>query len=127
MPHLFKHFETLDITTDLFLIDWMLTLYSRNVDLGVASRIWDNFMLDGEIFAIKVGLAILQYFESQFLKQSYFQIIKQLKTLQGGCIEEGRLFGLIEQISIDHGGYYSDIKMQKWSYQKSKVLGSVFM
>ena len=72
MPDLFKHFETLDITTDLFLIDWMLTLYSKNMDLDIVSRIWDNFMLDGEIFAIKTGLAILQYFESQFLKLSYF-------------------------------------------------------
>jgi len=125
MPHLFKHFETLDITTDLFLIDWMLTLYSRNVDLGVASRIWDNFMLDGEIFAIKVGLAILQYFECQFLKQTYFQIIKQLKNL--GLMDEGRLFGLAEEMAIDYAGYYADIQVQKWSYQKSKVLGSVFM
>jgi Rab-GTPase-TBC domain len=59
MPELFKHFETLDITTDLFLIDWMLTLYSKILDIGVVSRIWDNFMLDGEIFAIKTGLALL--------------------------------------------------------------------
>lgn len=64
MPELYKHFETLDITTDLFLIDWMLTLYSKNMDLEVVSRIWDNFILKGEIFAIKTGLALLQYFEA---------------------------------------------------------------
>lgn len=72
MPDLHKHFETLDITTDLFLIDWMLTLFSKNLDLDVASRIWDNFLLDGEIYAIKTGLAILQYYETQFMKMSYF-------------------------------------------------------
>lgn len=27
LPDLFSHFETLDITTDLFLIDWLLTLF----------------------------------------------------------------------------------------------------
>lgn len=59
LPDLFRHFETLDITTDLYLIDWMLTLYTKNMDLDIASRIWDNFMLDGEVFAIKTGLAIL--------------------------------------------------------------------
>ena len=68
MPELYKHFETLDITTDLFLIDWMLTLYSKNMELDTVTRIWDNFMLDGEIFAIKTGLALLQYFERNFLK-----------------------------------------------------------
>lgn len=111
MPDLFKHFETLDITTDLFLIDWMLTLYSKNMDLDIVSRIWDNFMLDGEIFAIKTGLAILQYFENQFLKMSYFQIIKQLKNLSGGLLEEDKFFNIIESIKIDHSVYYEDIKM----------------
>lgn len=59
MPDLYKHFETLDITTDLFLIDWLSTLYTKNMEPEIASRIWDNFMLDGEIFAIKAGLALL--------------------------------------------------------------------
>lgn len=59
MPDLFRHFETLDISTDLYLIDWMLTLFSKNMDLDIVSRIWDNFMLDGEVFAIKTALAIL--------------------------------------------------------------------
>jgi hypothetical protein len=76
MPDLYKHFETLEITTDLFLIDWMLTLYAKNMDLEITCRIWDNFMLDGEIFAIKTGLAILQFFESKFLKETHFKIIR---------------------------------------------------
>ena len=64
MPDLNKHFETLDVTADLYLIDWMLTLFSKHMDLDIVSRIWDNFLLDGEIFAIKTALAILQYFEN---------------------------------------------------------------
>ncbi len=84
MPDLYRHFEVLDITADLFLIDWMLTLYSKNIDLEIVSRIWDNFLLEGEIFTIRTGLALLKYFENQFLKQSYFKIIKQLKNMQGG-------------------------------------------
>ena len=108
------------------MIDWMLTLYSKNMDLDIVSRIWDNFMLDGEIFAIKTGLALLQYFENQFLKQSYFTIIKQLKNMRDGAVEEDKLFNIIENIQIDVQEYYGDIQMQKWSYQKSKVLGSVF-
>lgn len=98
MPDLFKHFETLDISTDLYLIDWMLTLYSKNIDLDIVSRIWDNFMLDGEIFAIKTGLAILQYLENSLLKQSYFQIVKQLKNLHGGILEEEKFFTMISEI-----------------------------
>ena len=142
MPELFKHFETLDITTDLFLIDWMLTLYSKILDIGVVSRIWDNFMLDGEIFAIKTGLALLQYRENELTNQSYYRIInilrgpgslrssdspdRKLESDTKPCIDEDRLFQLIEAIEIDSDDYYGDLKMQKWSYQKSKILGGVF-
>lgn len=77
MPELYHHFETLDITSDLFLIDWMLTFYSRNIqDMEIVSRLWDNFMLDGELFAIRTGLAILKNFENRFMTMSYFKIVK---------------------------------------------------
>ena len=80
MPELSRHFETLDITTDLFLIDWMLTLYSKMfTDVDLVSRIWDNFMLDGEIFAIKTGLALLQYHEKELMNQSYYRIVRCLR------------------------------------------------
>lgn len=59
MPELAKHFETLEITADLFLIDWMLTLFARVLTLEVAGRVWDNFMLDGEVFAMRTALALL--------------------------------------------------------------------
>jgi len=68
LPELHHHFKVVDVTTDLFLIDWMLTLYSKHLDLEIAARIWDCFMLDEEVFAIKVGIAILKYFEKGFLK-----------------------------------------------------------
>ena len=38
---------------------------------GISTRIWDNFFLDGEIFTVKVGIAILKYFELE-LKLSTF-------------------------------------------------------
>jgi len=68
LPDLFHYFQVVDVTTDLFLIDWMLTLYAKHMDLEITARIWDCFMLDGEVFAIRVGLAILKYFENIFLK-----------------------------------------------------------
>lgn len=75
-PDLFRHFETLDLTSDLFLIDWLSTLFVKNIDdLALVSRIWDNFHLDGEVFGIKVALAIIGYFERKFMKESHFKII----------------------------------------------------
>jgi hypothetical protein len=42
-------------------------------------------------------------------------------------IDEEKFFLVIDSLSmIDSNDYYDDLKMQKWSYQKSKILGGVF-
>jgi hypothetical protein len=83
IPDLWKHFETLEISADLFLIEWLLTLFSRGImeggNIDLISRIWDNFLLDGEFFALKTSLAILKYHESELMNQSYYKIIKILR------------------------------------------------
>jgi hypothetical protein len=81
MPELFAYFQIVDVSTDLYLIDWMLTLYAKHLDLEIAARVWDCFMLDGEVFAIKVGLAILKYFEDSFLKVRSWWLIGLGNTL----------------------------------------------
>jgi hypothetical protein len=57
----------------------MLTLYSKLLNLELVSRIWDNFLLDGEIYAIKVALGLLMYLEKELMNQSYNRIIKLLR------------------------------------------------
>jgi len=74
MPELHQHFDGLEIRTAFFLTDWFVTVFVKNLDFKIACRIWDNMILDGEIFAFKAGLAILSYFQSKFLKQCHFQI-----------------------------------------------------
>jgi len=72
MPELHQHFEALEIDTAFFLTDWFVTVFVKNVDFKIASRIWDNMILDGEIFAFKTGLALLSYCQSKLLKQCHF-------------------------------------------------------
>ena len=68
LPDLYMHFKDLDIDTAFFFTDWMLTVFVKNVDFKIACRIWDNLILDGEIFLFKTGLAILAYFQTKFMK-----------------------------------------------------------
>ena len=72
LPELRQHFLALEIDTAFFLTDWLVTVFVKNVDWKIACRIWDNFILDGEIYAFKTALAILHYFQSKFVKQCHF-------------------------------------------------------
>jgi hypothetical protein len=43
-------------------MDWFLSLFTDCFDdVDLVSRIWDNFLLEGEIFAFKVALAIMVF------------------------------------------------------------------
>jgi|LakMenEpi03Aug12_release.lakeMendotaPanAssembly.Ray.scaffolds.fasta_scaffold913296_1 hypothetical protein len=39
--------------------------------MEISKRIWDTFLIDGEIYAIRAALGILKYFETE-LKLSTF-------------------------------------------------------
>ena len=62
LPELFAHFQGLEIDTAVFLTDWLLSLFTKCLTFEVASRVWDNFLLEGEVFAFKTGIAFLAYF-----------------------------------------------------------------
>ena len=64
LPELYDHFQGLEILTEYFLTDWLLSLFTKCLSFDVATRVWDNFLLQGEVFAFKTGIAFLAYFES---------------------------------------------------------------
>eukprot|EP00126_Sphaerothecum_destruens_P001827 Sdes_comp15258_c1_seq1m4099 len=50
LPEVCTHFTKIAFSSDLYLYEWILTLYSKSVSLDVASRIWDNYLFHGDVF-----------------------------------------------------------------------------
>lgn len=76
LPKLSVHFESLNVTPDMFLIDWyksltqdaiyfslsyfrIYALYSKALPLDVACRVWDVYFRDGDIFLFRTALGII--------------------------------------------------------------------
>ncbi len=49
-PNIHNHFNNIEITTEHFLLDWWLTLFSKASSLPLAFRVWDCFLIEGEVF-----------------------------------------------------------------------------
>lgn len=81
LPTLFKHFEALDLRVEDYFLNWLLTLYSSCFNQDMVSRIWDCFILEGEIYAFKVGIIILKYFEVELKMLNYYGILNFLKKM----------------------------------------------
>lgn len=113
IPNLFKHFKALDVTTEMFLLDWFLSLFSVIIrDADIVSRIWDCFFLEGDVFAIKTALAILKYFELE-LKMLTFDGVTNFLWKLPKDMDEEMLFDLIEKINIPWSHYQKVLEHQK--------------
>jgi hypothetical protein len=56
MYDLYKHVNETSLSPDLYLVDWVYTLFSKSMNLDLACRIWDLIFRDGEIFIFRAAL-----------------------------------------------------------------------
>ena len=64
LPNVHDRFLETGINCSIFFFEWVIGLYSKNFQLDVSSRIWDNFFYYGDFFIIKTAVAIFSYLES---------------------------------------------------------------
>ncbi|XP_074848556.1 TBC1 domain family member 14 [Carettochelys insculpta] len=81
LPKLFAHFKKNNLTPDIYLIDWIFTLYSKSLPLDLACRVWDVFCRDGEEFLFRTALGILRLFEDILTKMDFIHIAQFLTKL----------------------------------------------
>ncbi|XP_078717591.1 TBC1 domain family member 14-like isoform X1 [Lampetra fluviatilis] len=107
LPRLFSHFKTSNLTPDLYLIDWIFTLYSKALPLDVACRVWDVFCRDGEEFLFRTALGILRLYQDVLLSTDFLQGAQFLTRLPDNIAAQP-LFAAIGTINMQN-------KHGKWS------------
>lgn len=71
LPKLYTHFEKSGLTPDLYLLDWVYTVFSKAMPLDVACRIWDVFLRDGDEFIFRTALG-MKFIVVVYLSGNYF-------------------------------------------------------
>lgn len=97
IPKLYRHFEEQNVKPDLYLIDWIFTLFSKSLPLDVMSRVWDVFFRDREEFLFRTALGILNLYKETLLEMDFIHIVQFLTKLPDN-INSTHLFKSIEQI-----------------------------
>lgn len=101
LPKLFLHFNSYGLTPDLYLIDWIFTLYSKSLPLDLACRVWDVFCRDGEEFLFRTALGILRLYEDILLQMDFIHIAQFLTKLPEDITSE-KLFSCIAAIQMQN-------------------------
>ncbi|XP_040600841.1 TBC1 domain family member 12 isoform X4 [Mesocricetus auratus] len=101
LSKLFFHFKSYSLTPDIYLIDWIFTLYSKSLPLDLACRVWDVFCRDGEEFLFRTGLGILRLYEDILLQMDFIHIAQFLTKLPEDITSE-KLFSCIAAIQMQN-------------------------
>ncbi|GMI35088.1 hypothetical protein TrCOL_g6166 [Triparma columacea] len=94
LPLLHSHFKRHDVTHELFLIDWRLSVFCRILPLDTAVRIWDLFLREGETFFVKCSLGILKLLRSTESLSDTDTVLENISKIrvQGSPSDEGGSF-----------------------------------
>ncbi|EGG23720.1 RabGAP/TBC domain-containing protein [Cavenderia fasciculata] len=107
LPKLHRHLSGMGIQPDVFMIDWVLTIFSKALPLDVASHVWDNLFLEGELFIFQAALGILKMYSKE-LEGGDFDACMTLLTHLPQDIDDDELFQHISSFTI-HPKQYSKL------------------
>lgn len=102
LPKVFSHFTIAGLSPDLYLLDWLYTIYAKAMPLDVACRIWDVFLRDGDEFLFRTALGVLHLYQEELLKMDFVHGAQFLTRLPENLQAES-LFNSISQMSTTVG------------------------
>jgi hypothetical protein len=89
-PSLYKHFDEIGVRPDMYIYEWLITIFSRSLRIEIAHRIWDNFLSSGIVFLFRVAFGILRYHTKYFLENGFDECLCYLnrppKVLCAVCV-----------------------------------------
>lgn len=102
LPRLASHFQESALSADLYLLDWLYTVFAKAMPLDVACRVWDVFLRDGEEFLFKTALGVLHLHQDTLLQLDFLHGAQFLTKLPDDLAAD-QLFKSIEFIHMNIG------------------------
>ncbi|RWS02176.1 TBC1 domain family member 14-like protein [Dinothrombium tinctorium] len=120
LPLLYKHFADQQLTPDLYLMDWVYSLFSRSLPLDVSTHVWDLILRDGEEFIFRVALGILDMYKDILIKFDFINLAQYLTKLPDE-IDSQSLFTSVAAIKMVVGNEKLTFNQVLSSFINSKV------
>ena len=90
LPELYIHFQENEVFPEHYLLEWFMTLFTRNLKIELALRIWDIYMIEGILSIYKSGIVIFSLSEKKLLKMDFAEIMNFLKNLDKNNYDEDK-------------------------------------
>jgi hypothetical protein len=114
LPDLYAHFEAIGLSTEMYLLDWFLTIFSKSLPLDLATHLWDIYLYEGQCFLFRAALGILKYLQTRILAQDLDLVpCKQmLARMPEEYLDEDSLWATIASINLrDHEALLNQLQI----------------
>lgn len=81
MPALAAYFILHGVDSDIYMINWVMSLYCGALPLDTVARIWDIYMLDGDVAIFRAALGILKLLQPKLITMNFEEMAYLLSHL----------------------------------------------
>jgi len=100
LPKLYLHFKENEVLPEHYLLEWFMTLFTRNLNIELALRIWDIYMIEGIYVIYKTAIVIFNLDEKKLLGMDFAEIMEFLKNLDKNNYDEDKFVDEIYKIKF---------------------------
>jgi len=108
VPEAGTHLEKFGVTPELYLIDWILTLYAKSLPLDVATRVWDVYLFEGDSFLFRTGIGLIKLLKKKILLEEMEGCMSLISHIYEQGIEADQLLSSIKSIDLTEA-YYEEM------------------
>ena len=101
LPELFEHFKENEVMPEHYLLEWLMTLYTRNVYIDLAFRIWDIYMIEGIMSLYKTAIVIFSIHQKDYLQMEFSDILNHLKNLEKNKYNEDKFIEAMNKVKFN--------------------------
>ena len=100
LPKLYLHFKENEVFPEHYLLEWFMTLFTRNLNIELALRIWDIYMIEGIYVVYKTAIVIFTLDEKKLINMDFAEIMDFLKNFEKNNYDEDKFVDEIYKIKF---------------------------
>jgi len=105
LPTLATHMENNGVAPTLYLVDWMLTLFTKSVPIDIAVHILDIFVVEGDYFLFRAGLGLLSALSPQLITADFDTIMRIMQSLTPRDLDKDEVLDKTKAIPLTQKSY----------------------
>eukprot|EP00168_Porphyra_purpurea_P015327 TRINITY_DN4672_c0_g1_i1.p1 TRINITY_DN4672_c0_g1~~TRINITY_DN4672_c0_g1_i1.p1 ORF type:complete len:898 (-),score=221.47 TRINITY_DN4672_c0_g1_i1:166-2859(-) len=109
LPDLAAHLRAEQVEPEMYLVNWVMALYLRALPLEHATRIWDAYMLDGDVVIFRAALGILKLLAPRLLSLPFEGCAYLLSHLPADEIDPDVLMDSVRSVTICTRTHFAEV------------------